>query len=315
METVAHIRIRVADGKGIRATAREFGISRNTVRKALEKGETGFVRRKRKQRSSILDSFKETLDRLLLENIDGTSRDKRDILLFYNELQGVGYSCSYSAIRSYVQKWDEARPNLNTVFVQLVFSKGESFQFDWSEEVVELSGVVTTVQVAHFRLCYSRMSFVIAYHRQKVEMVQHAHIAAYDFFGGLCAKGIYDNPKTIVYKIIKGKEHEFNHRFWAMASHYLVKPVACTPSSGWEKGQVERQVKDHRARIFTPKLKFKNLDELNAHLKEQCILIAKTRKHPEFSDKTIYSVYKDEKPLLRTAKCRFDGYVLHPMMD
>jgi hypothetical protein len=27
-----------------------------------------------------------------------------------------------------------------------------------------------------------------------------------------------------------------------MCAHYLVEPVACTPSAGWEKGQVENQV-------------------------------------------------------------------------
>jgi transposase len=27
-----------------------------------------------------------------------------------------------------------------------------------------------------------------------------------------------------------------------MCSHYLIDPVACTPASGWEKGQVENQV-------------------------------------------------------------------------
>lgn len=312
MDTVAHIRIRVADGHGIRATAREFGISRNTVRKALVQGEAGFVPRKRKQRSSILDPFKETLDRLLVENSAGASRDKRDILSFYSELQGIGYIGSYSTVQRYVQKWDDARPNPNNVFVPLVFSRGESYQFDWSEELVEISGVATTVQVAHFRLCYSRMSFVVAYPRQSIEMVQHAHNVAYSFFDGLCTKGIYDNPKTIVYKILKGKQRQFNHRFWAMASHYLVKPVACTPSSGWEKGQVERQVEDHRARIFTPRLKFESLEALNTHLKEQCVFIAKTKKHPEFSDKTIYSVYEEEKPMLRKVTCLFDGYVLHP---
>jgi len=28
-----------------------------------------------------------------------------------------------------------------------------------------------------------------------------------------------------------------------MCGHYLVDPVACTPASGWEKGQVENQVR------------------------------------------------------------------------
>lgn len=45
--------------------------------------------------------------------------------------------------------------------------------------------------------------------------------------------------KTAVDAIFVGKERAYNRRFLQMCSHYLVDPVACTPASGWEKGQVE----------------------------------------------------------------------------
>jgi transposase len=35
-----------------------------------------------------------------------------------------------------------------------------------------------------------------------------------------------------------------------MCSHYLFEPVACTPASGWEKGQVENQVGLVRERMM-----------------------------------------------------------------
>jgi transposase len=50
---------------------------------------------------------------------------------------------------------------------------------------------------------------------------------------------IYDNLKPVVDQICVSKERQFNHRFLALANHYLFEPVACTPASGWEKGQVE----------------------------------------------------------------------------
>ena len=50
--------------------------------------------------------------------------------------------------------------------------------------------------------------------------------------------------------IFTGKERLYNRRFLQMASHYLVEPVACTPASGWEKGQVESQVGTVRQRLF-----------------------------------------------------------------
>ena len=66
--------------------------------------------------------------------------------------------------------------------------------------------------------------------------------------------------------IFVGKERAYNRRFLQMCGHYLVDPVACTPASGWEKGQVENQVGVIRRRFFSPRLKFKNYDELNAWL-------------------------------------------------
>lgn len=43
--------------------------------------------------------------------------------------------------------------------------------------------------------------------------------------------------KTAVDAIFVGRERAYNRRFQQMCSHYLVEPVACTPASGWEKGQ------------------------------------------------------------------------------
>jgi hypothetical protein len=42
------------------------------------------------------------------------------------------------------------------------FAPGQAYQFDWSHEIVLLSGVTVTVKAAHVRLCHSRMLFVRA---------------------------------------------------------------------------------------------------------------------------------------------------------
>ena len=139
-------------------------------------------------------------------------------------------------------------------------------------------------------------------------MVMEAHIRAHNFFGGLCERGIYDNPKTIVQNIGTGKDREYNRRFLQLSSHYLFEPCACTPAAGWEKGQVERQVGVNRKNVFTPRLKFESLTELNAHLEEQMLVEAHNTRHPEFHDKTVYEVFMEEKPYLRRQKTVFSGY-------
>ena len=153
-----------------------------------------------------------------------------------------------------------------TAYIPQSFDPGESFQFDWSYELVELGGEPVRVRVAHFRLCYSRMPFCVAYTRESLEMVLDAHVRAFEYFGGSCRKGIYDNLKTVVTKVLTGKDRTFNRRFLNLASHYLFEPVACTPAAGWEKGQVENQVRFIRNRLFVPRLKFADIEELNQWL-------------------------------------------------
>ena len=124
-----------------------------------------------------------------------------------------------------------------------------------------------------------------AYPRETQEMVFDAHDRAFAFFKGACQRGIYDNMKTAVETIFVGKDRQYNRRFLQMCSHYLVEPVACTPASGWEKGQVENQVGLVRERFFTPRLRFKSYDELNAWLVDKCLAWAKAHR-PSRAERT-----------------------------
>jgi len=212
-------------------------------------------------------------------------------------------------VRRYAKAWRKAHgAALAEAYVPLTFAPGEAYQFDWSHEIVVLNGVTTTVKVAHVRLCHSRMLFVRAYPRETQEMVFDAHDRAFAFFKGACTRGIYDNMKTAVEAVFLGKDRRFNRRFLQMCGHYLVEPVACTPASGWEKGQVENQVGLVRERFFTPRLRVKSYEELNGWLLDHCVGYAKAHKHPELSDQTIWQVFEAERAHLVPYRGRFDGF-------
>jgi hypothetical protein len=173
---------------------------------------------------------------------------------------------------------------------------------------VVINGATVTVKVAQVRLCHSRMLFVRAYPRETQEMVFDAHDRAFAFFKGACTRGIYDNMKTAVETIFGGRERAYNRRFLQMCSYYLVEPVACTPASGWEKGQVENQVGLVRERFFTPRLKVKSYDELNAWLLDQCVAYARAHRHPEVREQTIWQMFEAERPSLVPYAGPFDGF-------
>jgi hypothetical protein len=114
--------------------------------------------------------------------------------------------------------------------------------------------------------------------------------------------------KTAVEAIFVGRERAYNRRFLQMCSHFLVEPVACTPASGWEKGQVENQVGLVRERFFTARLRVKSFEELNALLLDRVIAYAKAHRHPEFTERTIWEVFEAERPSLVPYAGRFDGF-------
>ena len=81
-------------------------------------------------------------------------------------MRGRGYDGGYDAVRRYARRWAQERGQATAAaFVPLSFAPGEAYQFDWSHEIVLLSGATVTVKVAHVRLCHSRMLFVRAYPR------------------------------------------------------------------------------------------------------------------------------------------------------
>jgi transposase len=128
-------------------------------------------------------------------------------------------------------------------------------------------------------------------------MVMDAHVKAFSFFGGSCRRGIYDNMKTVVAKILLGKERRFNPRFLALAAHYLFEPIACSPAAGWEKGQVENQVGLSRTRFFSERRRFEDLEDMNQFLLSKCLAWARTQPHPQDAQRTIWEIYlQDERP-------------------
>ena len=76
----------------------------------------------------------------------------------------------------------------------------------------------------------------------------------------------------------------------------------------WEKGQVENQVGLVRERFFTPRLRVKSCDELNAWLLDQCVTYAKAHRHPEVRDQTVWQMFEAEPPSLVAYATRFDGF-------
>lgn len=310
MEVIAEIRRRhLVSGESISSIARDLKLSRPTVRKHLQtESEPVYIRQQ--QAAPKLGEFQSVLESWLTTERALPKGQRRTAQRLFEGLQAEGYRGAYDSVQRFVKQWKSAqtRPTAKEAFVPLVFPPGDACQFDWSQEHVEIGGVALTIKVAHFRLAYSRQMFVAAYPCETQEMVLDAHNRAFAFFGGVPKRMIYDNLKTVVDTILVGKERHFNRRFMALANHYLFEPVACTPASGWEKGQIENQVGNIREWLFTPKASFESFAALNDWLASRCRELAE-RKHPVETTRSIADCFLQEGPSLRAISSPFDGYI------
>jgi transposase len=296
----------------IREICRRTGLSRNTIRKYLrsEAVEPAF---KVPERPSKLDPFADRLSGWLKTEANKPRKQKRTILQLHADLVSLGYGGSYSRVAAFAREWKADRQReMNTtgrgVFVPLTFEPGEAFQFDWSEDWAIIGNERTKLQVAHTKLSYSRAFIVRAYLLQTHEMLFDAHNQAFRVLGGVPRRGIYDNMKTAIDKVGRGKERDVNARFLAMASHYLFELEFCNPASGWEKGQVEKNVQDTRHRLWQPTPRFPSLDALNDWLEARCKEYWAQTPHGKMQG-TIADLWAEEVEALMPASRPFDGFI------
>jgi transposase len=294
----------------IKEIVRTLSVSRATVRRVVRSQKTEFKYERGVQPVPKLGEWVGVLSEILEKEVKLPRRERRSTQRLFEELRGRGYDGAHDSVHRFVKAWREARARVPAqAFVPMSFAPGEAYQFDWSHETITLQGLPLVIKAAHMKLSHSRMPFVRVYFRETQEMVFDAHDKAFVFYGGVCRRGIYDNMKTAVEAIFIGKVRQYNRRFLQMCSHHLIEPVACTPASGWEKGQVENQVGNLRDQLFRPKPRVKSLTELNAWLADQCIAYAKRTRHPEFRDRTIWEVFQDERAYLMELRGPFDGFV------
>ncbi len=151
-------------------------------------------------------------------------------------------------VAAFARRWrreqhEQAKTTGRGTFVPLRFAAGEAFQFDCSEDGPVIHGERTKLQVAQLKLSHSRPFFMRAYLLQTHEMLFDAHHHAFVAWGGIPRRGIYDNMRTAVDRVRPGKVREANARFSSMVSHYLFDAELFKVTSGWEKGQIEKNVR------------------------------------------------------------------------
>lgn len=256
--SVRKIQAAVQDGKSIRATARDLGLARNTVRKYRRGGST-VARRPR--RGSKLDPYKEQIARWVRED------HLLNVETMYERLQAQGYRGGKTIIKDFVLPLRPARQGQAPV-IRYETPPGKQMQMDWGEFVYEENGQRRKVYGFTVILGYSRMRYVEFVTRCDVRTLLRCLEHACVVFGGQPERVLTDRMKSVLLGM-DGHEKVW-HPLCAQALATVgIVPEVCRAYTPQTKGKVERTV-DVVKRSFWAGVSFTDLDDLNAQARTWC---------------------------------------------
>lgn len=229
--------------KGKRAIARELNIDRKSVAAVIARREVLFGPVIRKPRSSILDDFKPAIADML------KAAPTISAAAILQRLREVGYLGGYSILKEWVTNERPVRRGSREAFLQIEFQAGETAQVDWGE-FGDVFGDGVKVHCFVMVLCYSRLLYLEFTRSERFEEFIRCHENAFHFFSDRVPQECwYDNLTTAVQDRV-GSLVRFNSRFFAYMGHHGIRPHACNPARGNEKGRVEDGVKFIRSSFW-----------------------------------------------------------------
>ena len=308
-------RMFLRDKLSLHEITKRTGLSRNTIRRWLRAAaQEAPPTYRRAKGPGKLTEFHAALEQALKIDAHRAKQHRRTVKVLFAQIKADGYGGGYSQLTAFIRDLRGRQGKQPHAFVPLQFELGEAFQFDWGEEGLVVGGIYRRMQVSHLKLCASRAFWLVAYPSQGHEMLFDAHTRSFTALGGIPRRGIYDNMKTAVDRIKKGKGRVVNARFAVMCGHYLFDADFCNVASGWEKGIVEKNVQDSRRRIWLDARNrpFGSFTELNAWLSERCRLLWSSLRHPEFKEFSIAEMLEQEQAEMMPMPAPFDGYVEKP---
>ncbi len=290
----------LVEGRSQRQVAKEFGISRVTVRKYVA-GAVPVRHESVPRRRPVWERVGPRIDALLVESAQWTGgKQQLTATRLHELLVAEGYRVGASLVKAAVAEWKRQR---REVFVPLTYRPGDLAEVDFFEVLVDVDGVRRKAFLFLMRLMYSGRDFAWIYERQDQISFLDGHVRAFAHFGGVPWRLAYDNLRAAVVRILVGGERALTARFAALASHYLIEPCFCRPGEGHDKGGVEARGKALRRQALVPIPRGATLDAINVALVAQ--LERRLTATRDAAGETIGDRFTTEARQLRSLPCPF----------
>jgi transposase len=268
MEDWSEIRRRIlVEGVSRRQILRETKMHWRTLKKILENSQPPGYRQQKPRRKTKLGAYLGRIEQILKDDQAMPRKQRHTAKRLWERLQEDGFTGSYTVVKEVVRELTQKNQE---VFVPLDHPPGEA-QVDFGYALANINGQMRKVAFFVMALPYSDASFVMAFERECTETFWEGHVQAFEFFGGVPRRITYDNTKVAVSKILGGgKDRRLTQGFLQLKSHYLFNHHFCRVARGNEKGVVEGLVKFTRLNFFVPVPQMRDMNQLNAHLRQRC---------------------------------------------
>lgn len=255
------------EGKSQRAVAREFGLSRETVRKMLQYAVPPGYQRQQPIKRPKLWPWLGVIDAILEDDKQRPAKQRHTAKRIFDRLKEEHrFTGGYTIVKDYVRG---EQVHSREVFVPLTHAPGEA-QADFGEALVVVAGVERKAHYLAVDLPHSDDCFVVAFPAKTTEAFLEGHVRAFAYFGGVPTRILYDNTKIAVAKILGGEQRQRTRAFSELQSYYLFADKFGRPARGNDKGKVEGIVGYARRNFMVPIPRASSWDELNAYLETSC---------------------------------------------
>ena len=273
MELFEQIRREYEFGVGtIQGVAKKFGVHRRMVRDALRTAVPPETKPPQARRWKLGPALA-WIDGVLEQDRQVPRKQRHTAHRLWQRLgtEMPDFSASERAVRSYVRQRKRELGLLGReTCVPQSYDWGVEAQVDFYEALAVLNGERTTLQVFCLRSMASGAAFHRAYTNATQQAFLEAHEHAFHYFGGVFHRLRYDNLKSAVQRVLRGKRREETTRFIAFRSHWRFASEFCNPAAGHEKGGVEGEAGYFRRNHWVPLPEARDLEELNRYLLACC---------------------------------------------